>query len=136
MQDISCAFCKRLVYVCATKKLVPRHYFFVSRAPYCTPYRKDFNFIRLHISYDLMYLKFYVITYLFRSAGNTLLYVWVLSIERQSLAKVCVCVFIKILNMATICFPQQSRHWDDVITPSKRSEINLVSIMFEWSQAL
>ena len=43
------------------KNLAPLRYFSVSRAPYRTPYRKDFKFICLQISYDLMYLKLFVI---------------------------------------------------------------------------
>ena len=68
------------------------------------------------MSYDLMYLKLFVITNIFRSADNMFSCVCVKYIESQSvcilsiLAKVCVCVFIKILNMATICFSQQNRH--------------------------
>ena len=64
VHDISCALCRLLVHACTTKKLAPRQYFSVSRAPYRTPYRKDFKFICPQISYDLMYLKLFVIYYL------------------------------------------------------------------------
>ena len=60
-------------------KLAPRQYFSVSRAPYCapccTPYRKDFKFILLRISYDLMYLRLFLITYIFGSPDNIFSYV-------------------------------------------------------------
>ena len=56
------------------KKLAPRQCFSVSCAPYCAPYStpfcKDFKFTCLHMPYDLMYLKLFVIKYLLQSAGN------------------------------------------------------------------
>ena len=63
---IFCAPCRLLVHVCTKKKkkLAPRQYFSVSHAPYCAPYfilyRKDFEFICLQISYDLVYLKLFI----------------------------------------------------------------------------
>ena len=114
------------------KKLVPTQYFFISHAsyhaPYCTPYCKVFIFICLQISYDLIYLNLFVMTNFFCSADNILLYVRGQYIESQSicnlsiLAKVCVCVFIKILSMATICFSYQSRYCNKIIIPSKRTK--------------
>ena len=140
---IFCALCVDFRCTRASQKNPePRQDFSVSRAPYrapyCIQYLKDFKFIRLQISYDLIYLKLFFITYIFRSADNMFSCVWVKYIESQSvyipsiLAKVCVRVFIKILNMATICFSQQSRHWNNVITTSKRTETVLVLIIFEW----
>ena len=82
VHGISCTLCRLLVHVCATtKKIASRQYFSVSCAPYrgppCTPYRKDFKLVRLQISYDLKYLKLFVIAYLFHSADNILSYVLV-----------------------------------------------------------
>ena len=97
------------------KKLAPLQYFSISCASYCSSYRQDFKFIRRQVSYDLMYLNllwptFYVVlTIYFRMCECESQNVCSQSI----LAKVCARVFVKILNMATICFPQQSRHWNN-----------------------
>lgn len=118
------------------KILPPPQYFSLSRAPYHATYRtsflKIFKFICLHISYDLKYLllpTFVVLT--------ILLYACVQYIESHSMCslsiftKVCVRVFIVILNRVTICIPQQSGYWNNVITLSKPTKTKLILITFE-----
>ena len=117
------------------KILPPPQYFSLSCAPYhatyCTSFLKIFKFICLHISYDLKYLlpTFVVVT--------VLLYVCVQYIESHSMCslsiftKVCVRVFIVILNRVTICIPQQSGYSNNVITLSKPAKTKLILITFE-----